>query len=360
MRLLIAGGGTGGHLYPGVAVAEELLSREGHEVVFAGSARGIEARVLPRLGHPFTPVRCGAIVGKGVGAKMEAAVNTLLGIGDALGLIREFKPQACLGVGGYASFPVVVAARLSGVFTAIQEQNATPGLSNRLLSKLAKRIYASDETAAAGFPGVKTLITGTPLRNGFKAPFPYERPNPDRPTRVLVLGGSQGAAPLNKIVPIALKVVEEKIEVRHQAGRDKDGPVREAYGYREGVTVEPFIEDMAEAYQWAQLVIARSGAATLAELASAGRPAILVPFPHAAGNHQEANARAAEKAGGAVTVLEKELTVKGLAKLISSYIEEPALLETMAASAADSARRHAARDIVDDLLRECGGDADVP
>lgn len=355
MRLLVAGGGTGGHLYPGVAVAEELLARGGHEVRFAGSKDGIEARLLPTLGLPFTPVRCGALVGKGIGGKVGGLASTLAGICDALGLIQSFKPDACLGVGGYASFPVAAAARMKGVFTAIQEQNATPGLANRALSKMAEKIYAGDEAAASVFPPEKTVVTGTPIRNGFAAPFPYDPPKPGTPTRVLVLGGSQGAAALNRIVPGALAKVETPLEIRHQAGRGKAEGVVAAYAGREGVTVEEFIMDMAGAYSWAQVVIARAGALTIAELEGAGRPAILVPFPYAAANHQEANARAFMARGCGVCVIERELTVEGLAALVTSWIADPALSSGLAAKAASSARRDAARTIVDDLIASSSG-----
>lgn len=354
MRLLVAGGGTGGHLYPGVAVAEELLSRGGHEVRFAGSANGIEARILPTLGLDFTPVRCGALVGKGIAGKVGGLASTFLGICDALGLISKFNPDACLGVGGYASFPVATAARMKGVFTAIQEQNATPGLANRALSGMAEKIYASDGAAAKMFPQNKTLVTGTPIRNGFKAPFPYEPPKAGEPTRVLVLGGSQGAAALNRVVPEALGLVRAPLVIRHQAGRGKEEAVVTAYAGRQGVSVEPFIMDMAKAYSWAQIVVARAGALTLAELEGAGRPAVLVPFPFAAANHQEANARAYEAKGCGVCVVERELSAEGLAKLLSRWIAEPSIPAGIAARAAAAAQREAAKTIVDDLIAHAG------
>ncbi len=356
MRLLIAGGGTGGHLYPGVAVAEELLARGGDNAVhFAGSATGIEARVLPRLGFQFTPVHCGPVVGRGAFGKVGALSRTALGVLDSLRVVARFRPDACLGVGGYASFPVAVAARMMMVKTAIQEQNALPGLANRALSTMAARIYTGDEAAGSQFAPAKTLITGTPLRNAFAEPFAYEPPSPGGPVRVLVLGGSQGAASLNRIVPKVLKMVDDEIlEVRHQAGRGKAEDVRASYNGTAKVVVEEFIEDMAAAYEWAQIVIARAGALTLAELEGAGRPAVLVPFPHAAGGHQEANARAAELRGSAVCVSESELTAVGLADLVRGWIENPDVPTAMAHVAAETARREAAKLIVDDLLRLAG------
>lgn len=355
MRLLIAGGGTGGHLYPGVAVAQELLRRGGHQVHFAGSATGIEARVLPEIGLPFTPIRCGALVGIGLSAKLRGVANTLLGILDSRRLVKKYRPDAVLGVGGYASFPMAAASRLGGVFTAIQEQNATPGLANRVLGRIVHKIYAGDDSIAEKFPNAEVAVFGTPIRNAFAAPFPYEPPRSGEPVRILVLGGSQGAAPLNRIVPEALGLIPYPLSIRHQAGRTKEEAVKTAYAGRTDVKVETFITDMGEAYDWAQVVISRSGALTLAELAGAGRPSILVPFPFAAGNHQEANASAYEKAGAGVCVVERELTPEKLAGILTDWIVHPEKPASIAASAARWAKRDAARLIVDDLVAHAGG-----
>ncbi len=356
MRLIITGGGTGGHLYPGVAVAEELLSRGGgHEVLFVGSASGIEARVLPKLGLEFKPVRCGALAGRGLLGKIGGLLKTAVGMIDSVGILRRFKPDACLGVGGYVSFPVAASCKFGGVFTAIQEQNAVPGIANRALANIVARVYAADGQAGSSFDPQKTLITGTPLRQALGESFPYEPPTADEPARILILGGSQGAKALNEVVPKALSMIERPLHIRHQAGRGKDGAVMDAYAGRAGVRVDAFIDDMEEAYRWAQIVIARSGALTLAELASAGRPAILVPFAFAAGNHQEANARAAQVKGAAVCITEKELNAQALSWLIEKWLADPAIPTTMAESAAQSARRGAAKLIVDDLLQSSVG-----
>lgn len=355
MRLMIAGGGTGGHLYPGVAVAEELNQRgEDHAVLFAGSTRGIEARVLPALGLDFEPVRGAGLVGAGLAGKLRGLGMLLLGFIDAIRVVGKFRPQVCLGVGGYVSFPVAALCRLLGVKLAIQEQNATPGLANRVLGRFAHRIYAGDEAAVPRFPNARVLITGNPLRQAFDAPFHYESPRPGEPVRMLVLGGSQGARSLNETVPAAVAGLDQPLEIRHQAGRGKTGPVRAAYGDRDGVRVEEFIEGMAEAYRWAHIVVARAGALTVAELAGAGRPALLVPFPLAAGNHQEANARAAQARGAALCMTERELTPERLTATLADWIGQPEQLAAMAGAASASARRDAAARIVNDLFTLSG------
>jgi UDP-N-acetylglucosamine--N-acetylmuramyl-(pentapeptide) pyrophosphoryl-undecaprenol N-acetylglucosamine transferase len=351
VRLLIAGGGTGGHLFPGIAVAEELLARgPGHTVLFAGTDRGLEARVLPPLGLPFATVRAAGMAGTGLEGRLRALGLLALGAVDAARLLRRFRPTACLGVGGYVSFPVVALAWLRGIPTAVQEQNALPGLANRVLARLVGTVYAGDPEAARHLPRSKARITGNPLRRSLAAPLPYTPPRGGEPARLLILGGSQGARVLNEVVPAAVAALDLPVAVWHQAGRGRTAPTAQAYGDREGVRVAEFIEDMAAAYGWAHLVVARAGALTVAELAAAGRPAVLVPFPHAAGGHQEANARAAESRGAAVTALEAGLSPEALARLLRDLLGSPERLAAMAAEAGASARRDAAGTIVDDLL----------
>lgn len=351
MRLLIAGGGTGGHLYPGVAVAEELLARNAdHAVHFAGTHRGLEARVLPGLGLPFTAVRATGLMGGGWRGALKALSALALGAIDAVGVVRRFRPHVCLGVGGYVSFPVVAVARLFGVPTALQEQNAAPGLTNRVLARLARRIFAGDPAALAHLPKGKTRVTGNPLRRSLRAALPYRAPAPGEPLRLLVVGGSQGAASLNREVPAALETLAYPVQVRHQVGRGRADEVRARYGDRRDVRVEEFIDDMEDAYRWAHLVVSRAGALGVAEVEAAGRPAVLVPYPFAAGNHQEANARSAVARGGAVCLLDAELASGGLATVLGGLFSDPDQLAAMASAAAAGARRDAARTIVDELL----------
>lgn len=355
MRLLVAGGGTGGHLYPGIAVAEELLGRGGaHEVLFAGTDRGLEARVLPKLGLAFTAVRARGLVGAGLGGKVRALWSQAQGFADASRILGSFRPHVCLGVGGYSSFPVVALAALRGLPCAVQEQNAWPGLANRVLSRVVRRVYAGDEAAAGQFPAGKVRLTGNPLRRALAEALPYQPPRADEPPRVLVLGGSQGARALNEVVPDALGLAGRPLDVLHQAGRGHAEAVAARYGSRSGAAVVEFIDDMASAYGRAQLVVARAGALTVAELAAAGRPALLVPFPFAAGGHQEANARAAQARGAALLLLEGELSAERLAAEVRGLLAAPEQLAGMAAAADRSARRDAAKVIVDDLLGMAG------
>ncbi|GAB4262007.1 MAG: undecaprenyldiphospho-muramoylpentapeptide beta-N-acetylglucosaminyltransferase [Deferrisomatales bacterium] len=352
---MIAGGGTGGHLYPGIAVAQELLGRgPEHAVLFAGTDRGLEARVLPRYGLPFAAVRAAGVVGTGVRGTLRALGLLAVGLADAAALLRRFRPDACLGVGGYVSFPVVALARLAGVPSAVHEQNATPGLANRVLGRLVHRIYAGVPEAAQGFPARKTRVTGNPLRRSLAAPLPYRPPGPAEPARVLVVGGSQGSRALNELVPAALADLTRPLEVWHQAGRGKAEAVAARYGEAPARRVVEYIDEMDRAYAWAHLVVARAGALTVAELAAAGRPAILVPFPHAAGGHQEANARAAEGRGAALCRVEAGLTPRELGEAVAGLLADPDRLTAMAAAAAQTAPRQAAAAIVDDLLALAG------
>ncbi len=356
MRLLIAGGGTGGHLYPGVAVAREWLERGAdQEVLFAGTDRGLEARVLPSLGLPLETVRSAGVVGRGTVARIRAAGQLALGLKDALGVVRRFRPAVCLGVGGYASFPVVVAALLARVPAAVQEQNAWPGLANRVLARWVRRVYAGMDAALGHLPADRTRVTGNPLRPEFRDAAAYVPPGPGEPARVLVVGGSQGARFLNEVVPAAVARLARPVTVVHQAGRAGAEAVRARYGDRPGVRVTAYLEDIRAAYAGAHLVVARAGALTVAELAAVGRPAVLVPYPHAAGDHQSANARAAQEAGAARWVAQAGCEPASLAAVLDELLAAPERLSGMARAAAASAPRDAAGVIVDDLLSLAAG-----
>ena len=335
-RLLVAGGGTGGHLYPGIAVARE-AQREGWEVLFIGAEGGIEARVLPKEGLNLRTIRAGKYMGMGFAGKIKTVLSLPSVVSSARGIIREFRPDAVLGVGGYASFPAVAAAKLSGLPVVIQEQNAWPGLTNRLLGRFADAI-AMGFAEAGRFFVTKKIFTGNPIRSGLlKADraAALERFGLDGArTTVLVFGGSAGAHRINSGIADALEHLAEmkdKVQFIHQTG-EKDRDMVDAAYRKAGFTaaVEAFIYDMDNAYACADMVVCRSGALTLAEVSALGKPAVLIPYPFAANNHQEHNARSFEKAGAAKVVVDKDATGGRLASEIKALLGDRKLLDDMA------------------------------
>ena len=335
-RLLIAGGGTGGHLYPGVAVAME-ARKEDIEVLFIGTEKGIEARVLQREGFNLRTIKAGRLKGMGMAEKVRTLAGIPGGIFQAAGIIREFGPQAVIGVGGYASFPAVAAARLAGIPVVIQEQNAYPGLTNRILGKIADAVAIGFEEAKSFFPKGRSVFTGNPIRGGMLAvdkgaALEAWGLKPGMFT-VLVFGGSGGAHRINKGMTDAIATLgglEENIQFIHQTGGNDLQMVEDAYaGSGFTARVSPFIYDMAGAYACADLVVCRSGALTLAELTALGKPSLLVPYPHAANNHQEANARALEKSGAAKVIVDSEATGERLAAEIKVLMDDRDTLAVM-------------------------------
>ncbi|HEX2797019.1 MAG TPA: undecaprenyldiphospho-muramoylpentapeptide beta-N-acetylglucosaminyltransferase, partial [Immundisolibacter sp.] len=315
MQVLIMAGGTGGHVMPALAVAHELRA-QGHEVRWLGTATGLEARAVPAAGIELFTLPVAGLRGSGVLRYLSAPVGLLRALAQAIGLVRRLRPDAVLGLGGYAAGPGGVAAFLLRRPLLIHEQNARPGLTNRLLARLAQRVMA-------GFPGVRLAgraaeFTGNPVRGELlELPPPGERLS--TASRLLVLGGSQGAQAINAVVPQALELLKQSgvplPQVRHQAGRQHAEAVAADYRAR-GVTatVDGFIDDMAAAYGAADLAICRAGALTVAELCAVGLGALLIPFPHAADDHQTANAREMVQAGGARAIPQAHFTPIELAK----------------------------------------------
>jgi UDP-N-acetylglucosamine--N-acetylmuramyl-(pentapeptide) pyrophosphoryl-undecaprenol N-acetylglucosamine transferase len=360
--LAVVGGGTGGHVYPGVAVAQAwLLASSGARVVYIGSPTGFEAKAAPAAGLPFEPVSARRLKN----ASGLERLRTLLGLPAAVwrgaALLRRLRPDVVLGVGGYVSGPVMLAAALGRRPRAIAEQNARPGLTNRLLARLVPRVYAAFPEVAEVLPRSKVRLLGNPVRQAFLEaaaadPLSGARP-PDR-TRVLVLGGSQGARALNERMPPAFSALRARypgLEVWHQTGRGKEEPVRAAYAHLGlPARVDAFVDDVPGALCWADLVVARAGATTVAELAVVGRPSLLVPFPHAADDHQAANAQSLVAAGAAVMAREETLDHTTLVARLATLLDEPAALAQMARRARDVARPDAARAIVADLLALVG------
>ena len=348
MRLLLAGGGTGGHLFPALAVAETLRQQDAAAaVLFVGTERGLEARLLPAQGWELATVDMIGVAGRSLRAKLAILPRLGRSLLQARTILRRFRPDVVLGVGGYASVPVVLAAALARVPVVLHEQNALPGLANRLLARLARTVCLSFATAAPAFGRRRTLVTGNPVRAAIAA-SPEVLP---AAASLLVFGGSQGARAINEALLAALPELQRQgvhCPIVHQTGVAEAETV--AAGYRQAgwtqVTVTPFIEDMATAYAQASLVVCRAGATTLAELAAAGRPAILIPYPHAAADHQTANAQAVAAVGAAILLPQAALTGAVLAAQIAQLLADATRLQTMAEAARTLAQPAAAEQIL--------------
>jgi UDP-N-acetylglucosamine--N-acetylmuramyl-(pentapeptide) pyrophosphoryl-undecaprenol N-acetylglucosamine transferase len=356
--ILIAGGGTGGHVFPALALAEELSRRRPDEpVVFVGTRAGLEADLVPKAGYPLDFVRARGIVGKGPAARLAGVASLAPAIFDSWRILSRRAPRAVVGVGGYASGPVVATAWLRRVPTIVHEANAVPGVTNRLLARVATRVGTG--TAAGALPGA--VVTGNPVRDAFfRIPSLASRPA-GRRMKVLVVGGSQGAQILNRLVPDALAAVSSRgvaLEVLHQAGATRRGLGHDASDLalryeRLGLgpaSVREFLDDIAAEYAAADLVISRSGAMASAEIAAAGRPVLLVPFAGATQGHQEANARVLERAGAAVVVTEADASVPRLAETLFGLLSDPARLLAMGEAARRTAVPDAASRLADLVL----------
>lgn len=358
MKLIVAGGGTGGHLFPGIAVAEEFLSRStDNQVLFVGSEQGIEARTIPQLGYELELISAAGIRGKGSLAKLKGAAMLLYGYSQSRKILKKFKPDLVLGVGGYASLPMVMAANGLGVATYIHEQNALPGMANQVLSKVAREVFISLEESARFFPKQKILLTGNPLRRQILEKLGEQVPEQQEQSgfNLFVFGGSQGARTLNNVLPEALSQLEpallQQLKVVHQAGEADFSQVQQAYQqFGIGADVRPFINDMAVQYQLADLIICRAGATTIAEVTAMGKACLFVPFPHATDDHQRKNAEALLKKDACEMLLERELGDGGLTRAISSLMQDRDRLKQIGQQAKGLARIDAARLIVDEML----------
>jgi len=355
VRVVIAGGGTGGHLYPGIAVARELLSRQPSAVIsFAGTANGIEARVIPREGFALDLIRSGGLKGKSLVARARGAALVPVGLVDAWRLVSARRPDLVVGVGGYSSGPVVLVAALRGIPTMVLEQNAVPGLTNRMLARYVQSAAVSYESARSFF-GSKAFVSGNPVRPEFlNAAGSKESSRDAATTRVLVFGGSQGAHAINMAMVEAaagLAAQGPHLRVTHQTGERDVEMVRAAYTEaRLAADVEPFLDDMGRRLRQADVVVCRAGATTLAEITAAGRAAILIPLPTATDDHQRRNAEAMVANGAADLLVQRDLNGRVLADRILSLAADAPRRERMAAAARALARPDAARVIVDRVL----------
>ena len=350
-RVVIAGGGTGGHLYPGVAVAREIVRRLPDAVVtFVGTAHGIEARIVPREGFGLVTIRSAGL--KGQTRSRLARGLTLLPLSglDAWRVVSRLRPDLVIGVGGFASGPVVLVAALRGVPTMVLEQNAMPGLTNRLLARVVRAAAVTYEAALPHFRG-RGFVSGNPVRPEFLAGAGRDTEASDDLRRVLIVGGSQGAHAINMAMVEAapwLAAGGERLAITHQTGERDLGHVREGYR-RAGLEaqVEPFLFAVDREMTRADVVVCRAGATTLAELAAIGRPAILIPLPTATDDHQRRNAEVLARAGAAECLDERELTGAGLAARLLALLRDPARRAAMANAARRLARPGAAAAIVD-------------
>src|SRR5579859_3058077 len=347
MKLLIAGGGTGGHVFPALAIAREWMSRGSErDVVLVGTQRGIEMKLVPQAGLPLETLRVAGLKGKG-GATLARNLAMLgSGLSDAFDVLRKHKPVAAFGVGGYAAGPMMLATWIRGVPNIIFEPNAEPGFTNRVLAKISTRIATGYEVSARTW-GAKAQVTGCPVRAEF---FSIAPRTPQKPFRLLITGGSQGALIINRTVVDAMDTLATRkadLAIVHQTGERDYNAVRTAYARRDfPAEVAPFLSNMAERFAWADLVVCRAGAITAAEIAASGRAAIFIPFGHATDSHQLRNAQEMARAGAGRVIAESELTPERLCREIFSLLDQPGEIERQSGAARSLARPNAARDIV--------------
>jgi UDP-N-acetylglucosamine--N-acetylmuramyl-(pentapeptide) pyrophosphoryl-undecaprenol N-acetylglucosamine transferase len=352
--MIIAGGGTGGHLFPGIAIAEEFLGRDPtSRVLFIGTERGLEKRVLGGLGLPLQTLKMEGLQGRGPVRTLVSLLKIPGSLLASFRILHAFQPAIVVGVGGYASGPAVLAARLMGLKTAIAEQNAFPGLTNRILGRFVHRIFVTFPASASWFPAGRTRITGNPIRIAFLAEKPAEEKDDPRFT-LLIFGGSQGAHAINRVVMETLGSLghlKDQLRFIHQTGeKDRETVVQ---AYREGgfaAEVSPFIPDMAAAYRAADLLLCRAGATSIAEITAGGKAALLIPFPFAVNDHQTQNAELLARAGAAQMIPEQELTGRGLAAVIERLYSHPEEIKQMEKASASMGNTRAAAAIVDACL----------
>lgn len=346
--VLLMAGGTGGHVFPALAIAEALQEKE-IPVYWLGTRRGLEARVIPPTGIPIHYISISGLRGKGILSLLTAPFKILWAIWQAYRVLKTCQPTIVIGMGGFVTGPGGVAAWLSKIPLIIHEQNAIAGLTNQWLARFAQKVL---EAFPDTFPEhYHAIYTGNPIRISIRTLAHSHLKKIYVPLRILIIGGSLGAKILNDIVPQALRQVHGNIEVWHQTGELHIETMRQAYHQAPFKSrVDAFIEDMGMAYQWADLVICRAGALTVSELAQMGVPSILIPYPHAVDDHQTFNARFLADKGGAIFLPQTELTVEELAMLINQLIENPTQLQEMSQIAKSCATPLAVQEILEICL----------
>ncbi|MBX3290135.1 MAG: undecaprenyldiphospho-muramoylpentapeptide beta-N-acetylglucosaminyltransferase [Acidobacteria bacterium] len=356
MKILIAAGGTGGHIYPGIAVANELLRRnEENEVLFVGTARGLETRIVPENGYQLSLINSAGLKSVGFVGKLKGLSVLPRSFIEARQIIKQFRPHVVVGAGGYVSGPVLLMASIMGIPTLVMDSNALPGFTNRKLARFADKAALTFEEAMPYFGG-KGVVTGNPVRQEF-----FEIPAKPRGEKahILIFGGSQGARAINNAVGDALEPLAEyadRLTITHQTGEADFEKFREIYNRSafHDADVRPFISDMYVEFGKADLVICRAGATTCSELAAAGRAAIMIPLPTAADDHQRKNAEAREKAGAAKMLLQRDMNGATLAAAITELIDDAEKLSEMGSSARKLSRPDAAEraaDLIEELRK---------
>lgn len=354
MRAVIAGGGTGGHVIPALAIARELRERFRAEVVFVGTARGMENRLVPAAGFELRLIEVGALNRVSLATRLRTLTALPRAILASSQILGEYRPDVVVGVGGYASGPAMLAAALRGLPTLVFEPNVVPGFANRVVAPMVSIAAVHFEQTARYFR--RALVTGVPVRREFFLVPPYGASS--HPLTVLVFGGSQGASALNRVMVEALPALEQQISgihIIHQTGERDYNQAQGAY-LRAGISAEvyPFIDDMPGMFARADLLVCRSGASTVAEVTAAGRPAVFVPFPKAADDHQLRNAEALAGAGAAELIVEAELNSERLVRTLQSLLNDRARLGRMALAARGLAHPRAALEIADLAARLAG------
>ncbi len=371
VKIVIAGGGTGGHVFPAVAIAGEFLERSNvSDVLFIGTEKGLEARVLRDMGFTLRTINVEGVKGRGAAGMIGSLLKIPGSIAQSVSIIRDFRPDIVLGVGGYASGPAVIAAHFMGIKTTIAEQNALPGFTNRILGRFVDKIFLSFPDTGNWFADSKVVVTGNPVRREFARGVKKSRKEGNS-FSILIFGGSQGARTINRAVVESMKYLGDmrgSLAITHQTGKEDFDEVSAAYCDR-GVNAEvhPFITDMSSAYEVADLLICRAGATSIAEITATGKASVLIPYPFAVGGHQELNARVLANAGAAEMILEDRLDGRTLAGIVRRLAGSPETIGRMEKESEKMGNVKAAEYIVDecmiilnpDLSGQRPGDTDV-
>jgi UDP-N-acetylglucosamine--N-acetylmuramyl-(pentapeptide) pyrophosphoryl-undecaprenol N-acetylglucosamine transferase len=355
MKLLIAGGGTGGHVFPAMAIAREWLSRgSDREVVLVGTTRGIEMKLVPQAGLPLETLRVAGLKGKGGSTLFKNLFKLAPAMLDAARIFKKHKPIAAFGVGGYAAGPMLLTTWMRGIPNVIFEPNAEPGFTNKSLARISSRIATGYEISARTW-GANAVVTGCPVRPEF---LTIAQRIPQKPLRVLITGGSQGALPVNRAFVDAMNLLDTRkneMSIVHQTGERDYEAVRTAYARHEILAeVVPFLGNMPERFAWADIIVCRAGAITAAEVAAAGRAAIFIPFGRATDSHQLRNAQEMARQGAGRVITEQELTGERLSKEIFALLDSPEQIEGMSLAARKLSWPNATRDIVN-LIEQAAG-----